>query len=668
VYNLFVEKIANQIIRFSFYLLFFLVPLFFSAKTSELFEYNKMMLTYAFTIVITAAWLVRMILVGKIIFKKSFWQIPLLFYLGAHILSTVFSIDPHISIWGYYSRFHEGLLATISYTLLYFAAVSNLEKADVKKIFISSFLSAAIVSVWGILESLGHSPSCLIITGKFGVDCWIQDVKNRVFATLGQPNWMAAYLCVLILTAFGFGRRIKNYELSIKGLLLNSYYLILPLFLCALYATHSRSGFLGLAVGLGVLVLLLLKLDKRIKLLFCAFGLVGASVFGARWYQNLPTAGTGITSSETIRKPVWEGAIKIWQRYPIFGSGVETFGYAFYQDRPISKNMDSEWDFLYNKAHNEYLNLLATTGTVGILAYFFLIGSFIIYIPIVFQILASQGVPLRGYSLLAAWTSILITNLIGFSVVVIGLYFFLIPAFCFLLAQNEEPPSITSTKKLDTFSFCLISLIGFIGFIGLLNLLNMWQADKAYALGKNYNSVQQHLVAYPLLIEAVKADSDEPTFRTELAYNQAILASALFEQIKESTTAAVASLSAEQKMNLESPQLKASVNSLIAQAMQNTNQAVKQSPYSVPFWKDQTKIFYQLATIDKKYYLNALEAITTAAKLAPTDAKIWYNLALLQNITGNKTAALLTLDEVIKMKPDYTDAINSKKELEKPLP
>ncbi|MBI3558875.1 hypothetical protein HY085_00600, partial [Candidatus Gottesmanbacteria bacterium] len=96
-----------------FYALFFFVPLVFSPQSSELFEYPKMMLVYSFTIVIMATWLIKMILAKKFIYKRTFLEIPLLLYLGSHILSTFYSIDPHISFWGYYSRFHEGLLASI---------------------------------------------------------------------------------------------------------------------------------------------------------------------------------------------------------------------------------------------------------------------------------------------------------------------------------------------------------------------------------------------------------------------------------------------------------------------------------------------------------------------------------------------------------------------------
>src|SRR5690606_34366285 len=70
---------------------------------------------------------------------------------------------------------------------------------------------------------------------------------------------------------------------------------------------------------------------------------------------STPEAPGGGTDSGKIRQIVWQGAVDIWKANPVFGSGVETFAYAYYLHRPADHNLTSEWDYLYNKAHNEYL-------------------------------------------------------------------------------------------------------------------------------------------------------------------------------------------------------------------------------------------------------------------------------------------------------------------------
>lgn len=176
--------------------------------------------------------------------------------------------------------------------------------------------------------------------------------------------------------------------------------------------------------------------------------------------------------------------------------------------------------------------------------------------------------------------------------------------------------------------YFLISLIFLISIYLEFCLWNIWQADKSYALGKNLDSVQQYTNAYTYLKEAVDANPDEPTFRDELAYNEAVIASALFNQKTATDTA---------KM-------------LKNEAILNSNLVVEQSPNSLPFWKNRTKIFYQLSMPEE-----ALKAITKAVDLAPTDAKVHYNYGLLLEHNGQKEEARKIYLETLQLKPNYSE-------------
>ncbi|MFH1460881.1 MAG: hypothetical protein ABIF84_00430, partial [Patescibacteria group bacterium] len=158
----------NKIIALSFYCLFIVVPLILTPYNYELFEFNKMLAVYFLTIIIASAWISKMILQKRIIIRRTPFDLPLLLFLASQIISTIFSIDRHTSIWGYYSRFNGGLMSTISYITLYYAFVSN--AVSVKNSLKVILSTAAIVSLYGIAE-------------HFGIDkhIWVQDVQNRVF-------------------------------------------------------------------------------------------------------------------------------------------------------------------------------------------------------------------------------------------------------------------------------------------------------------------------------------------------------------------------------------------------------------------------------------------------------------------------------------------------------
>ncbi|MBI4037237.1 O-antigen ligase family protein, partial [Candidatus Daviesbacteria bacterium] len=375
---------AQRILTISFYLLFFLTPLVWAPMNFELFEYNKMMFVYLLTIIIGVCWVWKMAQTKSLILNKTPLDIPLMLFLAANILSTIFSVDHHTSIWGYYSRSNGGLLSTISYLILYYALVSNFEKVRVFKFLKAAIFGGGIIAIWAILEHFGGSISCAILTGKFNDACWVQDVKARVFATLGQPNWLAAYLAMLIFPALYFTLTATKKSSTIL------YTLYSILFYLAFTFTYSRGASLGLLAGLVVFIAMLSRhkhlFNPRGCILIISSFLAVNLLFGSALTNfkllskfappsrpSLTTAikasgtqlETGGTESGKIRLIVWKGALEIFKHYPIFGSGVETFAYSYYNFRPVEHNLVSEWDFLYNKAHNEYLNYLSTTGILG---------------------------------------------------------------------------------------------------------------------------------------------------------------------------------------------------------------------------------------------------------------------------------------------------------------
>ena len=453
----------DKVITYSFYLLFFLTPLFWTSFNFELFEYNKMILAYTITVVIVGAWILKSINEKRLTIKRTPLDIPLLLFLGANILSTIFSIDVHTSVWGYYSRSNGGLLSIISYLLLFWAFVSNMDKEKVLITLKFGLVSGFLISIWAIMEHFGVSPSCMILRGEVNASCWIQDVQARVFATLGQPNWLAAYLAMLIFPAMYFYLTVTRFH--------SLYYTLLLTLYLAFTFTYSRGPTLGLIGGFFVyLFSIKFKLTKPLILVLASFLAINilfgsavtnfrlVSLFAAPIRQPiaLPTSGTqlenGGTESGAIRLIVWQGALDIFKAYPIFGSGLETFAYSYYQFRPTSHNLTSEWDFLYNKAHNEYLNYLATTGLVGFGTYIFLIGSFLVW-SIKYSVYRENKSLHTPYSILhtailASYISYLIYNFFLFSVVIIAIFFFLFPA---IIMQKSTTIFVTTVTGLDLF-------------------------------------------------------------------------------------------------------------------------------------------------------------------------------------------------------------------------
>ena len=123
-----------------------------------------------------------MVINKKIILKKHLRYSNCNYFFKSQIISTVFSIDRHTSIFGYYGRF---------LTVVYFPAymlyralimvlsqiVINIEKL-LKWIVTSSLL---FVILWAIPGQFGHDLTCLLFTGQFNNSCW-----DNTFWLLGQ--------------------------------------------------------------------------------------------------------------------------------------------------------------------------------------------------------------------------------------------------------------------------------------------------------------------------------------------------------------------------------------------------------------------------------------------------------------------------------------------------
>ena len=235
-------KKLDGVISGLFYLLFFFVPIVLFPKSSELFELNKMVLVYTLTILIVAAWFLRSLLENRIRFKRTMLDIPLVLFLISQVVSTATSIDQTTSIFGYYGRFHGGLLSSFAYALLYWAYVSNMDKQKTIKSIKFLLTTAMLVSIYAILQ-------------RFGIDdqYWSQDVKARVFSTLGQPNWLAAWIVSLMPLAWTLILSAKYKVQSAKSQLINQRVflgiVVSIIFFLNLLFTKSRSGFLGFAAA-----------------------------------------------------------------------------------------------------------------------------------------------------------------------------------------------------------------------------------------------------------------------------------------------------------------------------------------------------------------------------------------------------------------------------------
>lgn len=614
----------HSIVQNILYLSAIFIPLTFTTINSELFEFPKFILLLSGTLTILTAWIIDLLINKKTLDPKYFVNNPIsvavLAVLATQLIATIFSINPYTSFWGYYSRYHQGLLTTICYTVIYFAATIYLDKKSVLKLIKMSVGAAFVISLYAIAQRLGVDKSL-----------WIQDVVNRPFSTLGQPNWLAAYLLPnLFLTLY----LLQTKQTKNNYVLCTVYYVLI---LTAILLTKSRSGFIALALSYLVYFSLLARqfTFQKIKksfLLCTMYCVLCTLLIGTPYTPSLKTliqtqpeqqpelvAGVGTqlenggTESGDIRKIVWSGAIQLIKKYPFLGTGPETFAYTYYWVRPVSHNNTSEWDFLYNKSHNEYLNLAATTGLLGLLAYlYFHFAVFKISfttVPKSKKINQTDDDYLRHiYPVLgAAITSFAITNFFGFSVIPVYLIMILISTLP--TALNNTYSRLLNISLPSTMYYVLI-------FLPLLYPAKIFLADVAYARGKAYLDATQPAVALPLLQKASLSRPGLDLYHSALGEAYALLGQS-------------------------------------EQAVKEAELTKRLNPYHLNFHKSRAKIYLTLASHEASYYLLAASELEDARAKAPSDPKLAYNLGLVYTRMGKNTEASELFRSAIDLKPNY---------------
>lgn len=194
-----------------------------------------------------------------------------------------------------------------------------------------------------------------------------------VFLATGLGGgWLSGRIWGIRSPSEGLGKREDDGKPSpwVAGLAVVSVLSILA----AIWFTRSRSAGIGLAAGL--LAVLLLLGGKQARPWVLLIGVVLA-IGGALYVQHLRVAGAAGERAHSIRARLdheWPYALALFYRKPITGQGDGAYAMLAGQfareeqlDDPAILSFE-EWSWV-GHAHNEFLELLADLGAVGMLAF-----------------------------------------------------------------------------------------------------------------------------------------------------------------------------------------------------------------------------------------------------------------------------------------------------------
>ncbi len=383
------SHILDKAIIYTIKGLVFILPLFFLPWTIDFFDFNKQYLLWIVVPIMALLWFIKILITGEIRLKRTPLDLPILILLAATGLSTLFSLDKFSSVFGFYGLSSNAFLGLVSLVLLYFVLVN--------------FIPLGYRTIFSIIKILLYSYAIVVITALlsiFGFLDWLLNylkVTSYTFNLIGgSQEYLAIFITAISILFFGllvlgndniFKKRQKilgsiilvfsflylviiNFDIAWGGLLVGVLVISFYYFKSRAKENTSKEK-IGLAVFILVLVIFFPLPFAKVSLVDLNFDqiLINKELPKTPWLDY--GYGLAIASQAIFDKPV-------------LGYGPGTYNYVFSLFRPQNLNQSSLWQTRFSQAPSYILEMIISTGILGILSYFLVIGLFF-YLAYIFS-------------------------------------------------------------------------------------------------------------------------------------------------------------------------------------------------------------------------------------------------------------------------------------------
>jgi len=357
---------SHRILWTGLLLLLFLLPLVFSPSLYKNFETAKSSLLRMGIVLLLLSWsIIQLKGKGFHFFSLSPIIRALLLFLLSFSLSTILSIEPTLSIFGAHDRQFGliGLLAITGFSLLLIEGINLGGKKN--SVFRVMVLSGTISSLYGLLQYFGLDPIS-----------WSKAFGNRPASTLGHPDFLGELLAITIPLALSLCYYERSWRIK------NIWILSLLVQFGGLLVSQTRGAWIAVLVSIPTFFLLepflyrktqknfRKKLTSSMLALSLILSLGISCLLLKTEFRN--RAASIFQLKEHSRIYLWRDSFKVIREHPIFGSGPETFRLSFMPHKSLELAR-MEKNVNYDNPHNNYLNLWASTGTLGLATYLFLL-------------------------------------------------------------------------------------------------------------------------------------------------------------------------------------------------------------------------------------------------------------------------------------------------------
>jgi O-antigen ligase len=326
--------------------------------------------------------------------KQRLFLYLVLGFLALFLFRTMTTSDVNGALFGVIGR-HSGFLAYFGYAIIFvlsmfYVKLSNFEVL-VKGLLVAGFLASA----YSLLEF-------------FDLEFWnMTKVYEGTSGLFGNPNFSGAFMALTAIAATWFLFTTTTNQIKLIAVI------TLPLALFGIYTAKALQGYISLAIGISLIVFMTLWKVKKsygyVSLGTIAFGGI-AAVLGS--LQVGPLSSLLYKGSVSERGDMWRTATSMIKDNPLWGVGIERYGFYFRQYRDLKQALRAGPDVFSDNAHNVVLHLMATGGIL-LGALYLLISVGILAVGIK-ALLTSHGVKQKALTaVLALWIPIQAQNAIS---------------------------------------------------------------------------------------------------------------------------------------------------------------------------------------------------------------------------------------------------------------
>lgn len=576
-------------------LIFF--PLIFTSLTTDLYVLPKEAFLIFSVIVLMLLYGVKTYFSQSLKIKRTPFDFPILIFVGAIFLSVIFSVAKYDSIF----NFVPFLFAAISF----FAITYNVR--DKKSVFVmigSLIAGAALTSLISIFSFL----KIYVFPFDF--------THSQTFTPLGSTLDQALYLgFVLILGIYFLLPYVKKGKLDL---------------------TNKNDLPTVVGIGIGSLITLL--------------GL-GVSIYMLMTLQP-PLILPLTTGFQTSFAAISQDGPRIIAGF-LFGTGYGEFSIAFLRFKQAAFNTNPTlWNLTFFRSTNFILELLATTGILGLLSFFFLCYRIVkerpLFIPLVLIIATAFVLPFGFYHLF------LIFAMLGIYSAMKGTeqnhkYFdvelqLVASKKGFFVLSSEEVGTKQQEKYGKTLSLIVLFLIvvfcGIFGFLTYDFTAGNVNFQKSLVAASQNNGTQTYTYQNNTLnsFTGRYVDSYYRVFsQTNLA-----LANSLASSVPQGKT--------------PSAQTSQTIYTLVQQSINAARSATNISPQNAIDWQNLSSVYRSLIGFGQNADSYAILAAQQSVALDPTNPQEYINLGGIYYQLKAWDNALAQFQQAINLKPDFANA------------